>query len=450
MTDGDWNLHGSPLAKGVGFPDTDPDQTVYNRDYENIYGIARSSYPWYGSGYSFDPPNCIIRNSASSADIRYEGYEWYSGLPNEKGTLSEEKYWQRRYPYSTPYPYKKGLICTDGQNTNQNMSVYALSGLENRHVKVYTLGFAQALDDNVEADLTTLSSATAGWYQWAGDEAALKNLYSAIVGELKVDAGVNTMLNLDYDTLEVNYVIEYNNEENPIFDYVYSVGHSTYLNSYFADGTSVDHSPPLPYTVDSSPSFSSSPKRIDLSLGTVRLNQIWEIKYRLQAQKLGLYNMFGPDSSITFNDGEQYLNMPDLYITVIEGYHDPTVTTHTLEYTDVSEVVAESGSGPIPLDLYKTFKIESVYTGKQEWVTENYYIITSDANRWLVGTRDLTFDEANEVRYFTIRISDLPLGWVSFDAEMIVFDAPAPYTLPERREISRHSIDSGDWYFKLE
>ena len=122
------------------------------------------------------PGNCVYRDTSNGDNKRIEGYEYYTELPIPKGTLNAQKYWRRYVPiYDENDPHwVKGYVSTNGQFTNQNMSVYAMSGEDARKVKIYTLGFASNLDDDVEDDLSILSQATGGWYQWAGDAATIK------------------------------------------------------------------------------------------------------------------------------------------------------------------------------------------------------------------------------------------------------------------------------------
>jgi len=445
MGDGDWNAHGSPLAKGIGFPDTDTRLSTWDLTHYNS-GIAVSSYPWncYATpGYTFNPGPCKVRDTDGGTDYYvagdfYEGYEWYSGLPADKGNLSVQKYWYRRYnPAGSYNRWRQGWVCLDGQFTNQNMSVYATSGDEHNRVKVYTIGFASNLDDNVEADLSVLSSATGGWYQWAGDEEALSTLYTQIAGELKIDAGVNTSSLFNYENIIVNHTSPVPNDgEDLIFDYVYSVGNSTRVDSYFTDDTVITI-PGLPWHFDNTTQWEAT-KRLEIFLGTVRLNQVWEIKYRLQAMKEGVYNLFGPNSTITFEGETDPLVFPNLVLKV-----NPMIPGGGVEGNDLRYIRLEQDTSGDNKDLFLAVTINSTYIGTSDTVREKYTIITESYTRYPFGGLLMSKNAANEQRQFRVSRESLPLGVIEFEAEMEADDIG-----PEIKKI-RLSMNSSRGHFTL-
>ena len=296
MTDGDWNLHGNPLAVGYGFPDTDPSKTVRYQTYEDDYDIARSSYPWLASGSSFNQAN--IRDTQTGQSYSVNGYEWYNNLPDPKGSItSVQKWWYRYYPINNNGKLMQGYVCNDGDglNTNQNMSVYALHGLKNREVRLYTIGFAQDLNDDVENALTILTTATKGWYAWAGDEQKLNSLYSQIAGELKTEASVDTEMDISYE----NVVIDTTYPGGEVFDYVPFLDKSTYIKSYLTDNTPIG----TPINRDDTQNWTAANKyTLSFNIGTIKLNQVWEANYRLRVKKAGNIDLFNK-TDISFFTG---------------------------------------------------------------------------------------------------------------------------------------------------
>jgi hypothetical protein len=103
-------------------------------------------------------------------------------------------------------------------------------------------------------------------------------------------------------------------------------------------------------------------------------------------------------------------------------------------------------SGP-ESDLFRTFIITSTYTGTQ-LVTEQYFIVTYDGHRWLVGSRELTPTEAANPRTFRILVADLPNGWRYFDVVANVVDAPGPARF-HLQPISPYDLDAGAPYIIL-
>ena len=170
MGDGDWNYHGSPLAKGVGYADNN---RYLTSDYYDSYSAPLSGYRWSGSSYDFSS----------------EKYEWYSALPNPKGdanvqrTLGKGKWYDNIENRWVKDYSPESSTCDKGQFTNQNMSVYANSGDEADKVRVYSIGFASKLDSGVEEDSwDTLKKQPVEKYVWAGNEKELKEVYTDIAG----------------------------------------------------------------------------------------------------------------------------------------------------------------------------------------------------------------------------------------------------------------------------
>ncbi|WP_292492714.1 VWA domain-containing protein [Methanoculleus sp. 10] len=340
MGDGDWNYHGSPLAKGVGYADNNQYLTS---DYYDSYSAPLSGYRWSGNDYNFSS----------------EKYEWYSSLPDPKGDanvwrqLGQEKWydtvkkeWINKYSPSS-------LTCDNGQFTNQNMSVYANSGDDTDKVRVYSIGFASKLDSSVEEDLGVLSKATGGKYVWAGNEGELRKVYADIAGELKTEAGVGTTMTV-FENVEVK-------GKPPIpapdvFEYVPKPGISTHiLNKTETDVLYND-------TINQINDWERD-KQLHFDIGTIRLNQNWTTTFRIAVKPSyeadgddNNINIFGPGATLSFNNGIDTLPLPATFITV---YPDLTHTGIISASLGVNFIGPDSGSGPytdvVPLTWNTTY-----------------------------------------------------------------------------------------------
>ncbi|MCQ1538699.1 VWA domain-containing protein [Methanocalculus taiwanensis] len=346
MGDGDWNLHGSPLATGVGFPDTDPEKTVYDRSYETTYGIARSAYPWSGSSYSFSPGECQVRSTRYSTTLYSEGYEWYSALPDSKGTLDAERWWYRRYPIND---WRFGSVSLDSQDTNQNMSVYAMSGSPEEQVRVYTIGFAQILNSNVVRDITLLSEATGGSYVWAGDEEELTAVYTQIAGELITEAGVNTTLQLSHDNILINMTVWGGGE---LFDYV----PMTRLSHYNQGGDDIVWIEGYPKSIDQTDDWigiNPPPYTLTFDIGTIHLHDVWKAEYQLRLIKDGTFELFGPLASVTF-EGDT-LTLPTTLISVIPPIEVIGLDRYLLEVNNLRSTAPSPVTDILPISWELTY-----------------------------------------------------------------------------------------------
>jgi hypothetical protein len=340
-------------------------------------------------------------------------YNWY-GDPLARGTSHTD--WDATdFGDLTTNYYKY----TDLNTTNQNMSNYA----KNSGVKIYSIAFASTISTGGKTTLKTLAEGSGGKY-YEASATNIADVYTAIAGDLKQEAGVNTGMNLKYDQVEVNYALESNTGTDPVLSYVYAPGYSTWVNSYFLNGSVPAHSPSYPYVFDQTSDWNGNPRKLNFNVGTIYLNQVWETKYRLKVEQEGNINIFGPDSTITFNNGAATLALPKTYVSGIRNLTNTSVTTNVLKYTSITQEDPGSGGGP-EAQLFITFHINSIYTGTMN-LKEQYYIITNDQHKYLVGTRILTPAEASQLRTFRMRVADLPAGWVEFLPVVNVEDAPGP------------------------
>jgi hypothetical protein len=335
MGDGDWNYHGSPLAKGIGYADNN--RYLTSDWYSNPYWAPLSGYRWSGSSYNFE----------------YERYEWYHDLPEPNGDADvmrelDEGKWRDTSQDVWVYNYEPdSWTCDNGELTNQNMAVYAMSGDEAHKVKIYSIGFASTLNSNVETDLGVLSEATGGKYVWAGNEAELRKVYTDIAGELKTEAGVDTQMDISFKDVVVNGAPAVSG--NQIFDYIYASPDSTRIYSYFSHNNSVIVGP---YARDDTQNWTALTPHLPFNIGTVHLNQVWETTFRLNVAEPGNINIFSSDSTIKFNGGEDTLKLPDTFITAIEGLTNRGMTSRSIS-VELTEPVPPAGqeafSDTIPL-----------------------------------------------------------------------------------------------------
>jgi hypothetical protein len=371
MGDGDWNLHGSPLAKGIGYPDTDPDQSVRYQSYETTYGIALSAYPWSGSTYDFSN----------------EGYEWYSDLPEPKGVCDVIMEWRRYWPVTTSSygVSRQGSVSLDGQHTNQNMSVYAMSGTPNEQVRVYTIGFAETLNPRVVQDITILSEATGGTYVWAGNEEDLTAVYTQIAGELITEAGVNTTLHLSHDNIVINMTPF---QGGDLFEYV----PETLVSHYNTKGGEIIWVDGYPRSIDQTddwlgitpPAENAPAYMLSFDIGTIYLHDLWQAEYRIRLKKDGTFELFGPAASVSF-EGDT-LTLPTTLISVIPpieviGLDQPVLEMKNLRstapgpVTDILPIAWDlnySGTGRVTQEIRYTVVDPMFYqrfqeTGPYEW-----------------------------------------------------------------------------------
>lgn len=350
MTDGDWNYDGSPIGHGTGYP-------------------ADSAWAYTFSGSNLEPDN----------------YRYYDGLG---GTLRSGTKWYNWWNPDREYTY-----CIDGETTNQNMSRFAVDN----NVKLYMITFAYNPSTTVRDTMRTLSTSTGGFYEHARNGDDLTDIYERIAGELKTEAGVDTELNVAFENVEVNGNLT---SGSGVFEYVYEDGASTTIESWVVNETG-NHTVIPRHTRDDRPNWTVSNPHLPFNIGTVRLGQTWETTFRLAVKTEGNINIFGPGSTITFNNGTDTLALPDTFITAYPlnntGLDFRSLEISNLRFTGVEPVTEFL---PVAWDLNYT----GLYT-----VTEDLFYSNNNGYSWVkFDTRHATNTTTHDTS--TLDVRGLPAG----------------------------------------
>jgi len=436
MGDGDWNYHGSPLAKGIGYADNN--RYLTSDWYSSPYWAPLSGYRWSGSSYNFSN----------------EMYEWYHDLPSPEGNANVERELGKGKWYDTigkEWVEKHSLTsltCNNGQFTNQNMSVYANSGDDIEKVRIYSIGFASKLNSNVEKDLGILSSATGGKYVWAGNETELKKIYTDIAGELKTEAGVDTDMTI-FKNVEVNGTLI---DAFKVFDYIYKEGESTTIESWIENETG--NCTVIPFKTINQTSDWNQHKQLHFDIGTIHLNQTWTTTFRLAVNASytpdedNNINIFGDGALISFNNGTEKLELPDTFITIFPDLTNMGIASSSLA---VRFTGPKAGSGPyvdlVPLSWTTTYNGTqgvdlSLACSRYEDMRSpaTFFAQTLDCTKFSTGDNTATNSTLMDVR-------GLPPGeyWVTVTAS-----ARDARTAEDTTSLWAHTTDSSCSHIRIE
>ncbi|MDD1700624.1 MAG: VWA domain-containing protein [Methanoregula sp.] len=347
MTDGNWNQGGSPLAVGKGY-----DLNTWVRDNREV-GIS-SKY------YGFSP---------YATDFEDEDYRWYSGLGGSYSSTSKKvvKTPTKIDPASgiltAARTYENratnGTYCADGQFTQQNMSIYA----KNNNIRLYTLSFATTIPTSERAALITLANSTGGFYRHAPTQADLETVYAEIASDLKDTAGVNTSMVADFENINITGE---SMPGNQVYDYVYHSTYSTKIN--WQNGTTT-----VP-AIDQSADWAADNK-LDFTIGTVKVGQIWQATFRLKVKQSGLIDIFGNHSTVSFNGGLETLRLPQTFITVVPQLNITEITAKTIALDNLK--ITEPGE----ITTFLPVMWNTSYTGNKTITEKVYYSI--DNGQWV-------------------------------------------------------------------
>jgi hypothetical protein len=353
MSDGDFNYYGDPLARGTG------------------YDSAHKDGGW-----------------------RY--YDWSS-------------------TYTDRHTYFSGLGGTVNVNsadigTHQDMSLYA----KDNHIRIYTISFGAGIVPGSDTwnTMETLATTTGGKHYHANDGTELDNVYAEIAGELKEDAGVNTVMDLNMGSVNVSGT---DMAGSQVFSYVFDDAgpvFSTGRTMDFASNGTFLTLPPLDQTSDW-----NTNQILHFDIGTVVLNETWTATYKLKVNQTGSIDLFsGPGSKITFNNGEATLNLPHTYLTVSSSLISTGMTMKTIALADLRCTEAGEIKSLLPVAWNTT------YNGMKTVTERVYYSI--DNGPW-VQFDEKTGIASGETRlYAQLDVSKLPPGGYQIKVYATAQDAP--------------------------
>jgi hypothetical protein len=274
----------------------------------------------------------------------------YYGDPLARGQGRDDYGWtSTRTDRYTFFPALGGSkVVGGGLYTNQNMSVYAA----NNNIRLYMISFSDDIREGSSTweTMNTLAAATGGKHYHAVTGDDLARIYTEIAGELKAEAGVGTTVTLDFSTIVVNGE-DYKGRD--VFGYVHESEVSTAVESWLDNETG--HYELVSLTLNQTDDWNDD-HNLNFDVGTVHLGQTWEATFRLKVLTDGNINVFGPGSTIAFNDGAQ-LRLPDTFITAVPDLANTGLGSATLA------VVNPRYTCPEPVLDLLTVSWDLTYTG---------------------------------------------------------------------------------------
>jgi hypothetical protein len=233
---------------------------------------------------------------------------------------------QRYYPFGGP-----DNIWSD-TDPNQDMSVYARES----GVKIYVIYATPQLNNCDHDTLKTLAESTGGAFnETGGDASKLVSIYDWIANRILDDAGKDISLTVNMGTLEVNNQWIVYDPEDPtntsVFDYVSMPDESTRIRYFFSTNNTETNRT----TINQSDEYYSANRTLTFTIGSLKIDQIWEATYRLVARMAGTINIFGSNTSLVFNNSgltytyelpSEWVNVPGNITHLQNVTYDLTIT----------------------------------------------------------------------------------------------------------------------------
>ena len=328
-------------------------------------------------------------------------YNFY-GDPLARGSAAQTTD-PEAFPYRTAdQPNTNYWPYGDLNASEQNLSFYAKS----HNIRIYTIGYAADISAYGEATLLALAQGTDGGKYYAASAADIADVYKAIAGDLKDNAGVNTTMMADFENINVT------NFEMPgdqVFNYVYHPTDSTKVN--WQDGTT--------NVTDQSADWVNNNNKLNFTIGTIKVGQSWNATFRLRVNQSGLIDVFGNHSTVSFNGGTEILNLPQTFITVIPNLSVTNITAKTITLQNLTCTETGEIKALIPV-MWNTN-----YTGNNT-LTEKVYYRIDDKGPWIqfdIKTHPYDPLTMEYVEYAQLDVTKLPPGSYQIMVYAIASDA---------------------------
>jgi len=364
MSDGAYNYFGDPLARGNG----------------------QSDYYYTASRYT----------TSISADDDYQQYGYCDGSSSRNG-----------YDFTTL--------------SVQNLSAYALAN----GIRIYCISFGDGIaeGDNTYDTMTVLAESTGGFHEHAPDAEKLAEIYRRIAGDLKTEAGVDTVMDLRFQSVRVND--DYKPGEE-VYTYQHIDTVSTNIASWI-DNETGHYVIVQPHTEDQTADWNDDGV-LHFDIGTVRLGQVWTATYTLKTFMNGNVNVFGLASAVSFNNGSDTLELPDTFVTVIPELNDTGLDASTLDVRDLQRADA----GPVTTFLQVAWTLN--YTGT-ETAEQRLYYANDNGKTWNLFCTMPPVSLGERTQTANLDIRALPTGYYTIRVHAQAPDAPddiieLPFPIP--------------------
>ena len=345
-----------------------------------------------------DPNTGSVKGIVVLSDGDYN----YYGDPLARG---EGRTADARDPTDSNYYYDDTTYYTmfTSANIPQNMSEYA----RQNNIRIYAIGYSDSLTTDGQKALRTLAESTYGKYYYALSGDDLVNFYGQIAGALKDTAGVNTTLALDFSSVNVNDLPV--TPGSKALQYVYIDGRST----------KVTHPDTTWEMVDSTSDWNKG--RINVSMGTIKVNQQWMVNFTLNATMAGNIRLIGSSSRAYFNDNQgtaAYVPAPDTFVTAIPGGTDKGVNTPAFAITDLRRANSENDR------INAVFVWNLNYTGSDLKYEEDIELAPLNSESY--SPKGSTYAlKADKTGTYTVPISDLTPGMYKVRVTGFPSDSPS-------------------------
>jgi hypothetical protein len=210
----------------------------------------------------------------------------------------------------------------------------------NNGIRIYSILYVSSVnncDGNYAQAMEALTTAAHGQFYCNASLEDVKASFDKIRQNLSEIAGVNTSMDLDFEHVTVNSDPTWSGQD--VFDYV-----------VVDDGMASPASrttivwPNNTRTFENQTDDWNDDFRLNFTIGTIKIKQSWETTFRLKVKQEGTIDLFGPGSTISYNDMPGSLDLPTTLIeainnTIPQGLSGGMLEVSNLAHGDITNYV---------------------------------------------------------------------------------------------------------------
>ena len=245
-------------------------------------------------------------------------------------------------------------------------------GNDHHNIRVFTImylsssGGCGSTTDSKLVRMRELGQSAGGKYYCGGSRAEIDAIFDDVAQTLRDIAAVNSSMNLNFENVYVNSTNSTGMfSGGEVFDYVpVDLGYA----SPDSRTTILWQNNTRSFKNQSNEWTAANNYNLNFDIGTMKIGNVWEAKFRLKVKKEGVISLFNcSSSSVLFNDGSsgQTMCIPDTYLISVTNITPVGLQTGTLSL-DLLSPNGQNYNTSVPMQW------DLSYTGFDK-VTETYW-----------------------------------------------------------------------------
>jgi hypothetical protein len=340
-------------------------------------------------------------------------------------------------PYRPHDEVRAVIVLNDGNNNIDNQgqmdAFVGLANSANPRIYIFTVVYLDGVPTNDQKKVLTsmneLANRTGGKLFKPTSPEELKQAYIDIAGILQTLAGVNATMQVNYQNVEVNSTPMSGGQA---FDYVPVENGET-----SPDSRTTILWPNITRSFKNQTNEWNANNQLHFDIGTININERWETTYRLKANQTGLIKLFDNTSTISFNNGFDLLEFPDLFITVTPNVTPMGSQTGTLDLANLTVTKSGSITDFIPVSWDLTYSGIATVT-ETMWYSHNN-------GPWVLFNSQQNINPGTLIQNGQLDVRKLPPG-----GYRIKIHAVAPDAVDDEEISYAIMVGSKGVYIKLE